>query len=217
MDESVKFAPETIDKVNSLKDLLRQGMSIDRMIKALRITEDDFFQLYELALSEEYAQQSAQITQIETERFKEKLNDLILLKEKEEEKDRKEAERKTKEKINLLSVLTEEDVSQRKVLVVEYSINLSEVTSFFLGSLETICQKYWVTFEPSMSEPSICQAIQNKMTEKGIHHVRNLRFMEPFSAFMEYQEAMKTKKKKDLVKFEMDDQLQSIARQRIGL
>lgn len=217
MDESMKFSFETIEKVKRLKQCLAEGMSIDRVIKELNLSEDAFFQLYELALSDEYNHQIAQIRQIETDRFKERLNDLIHLKAKEEEKEKEKAERETKEKINPLSVLTEEDVSQLQVLVVEYSINTSEVKSYFLGSMETICQKYWVAFEPSMSEPSICQAIKNKMTEKGIHHVRNLRFMEPFSAFMEYQEAMKTKKKKDLVKFEMDDRLLAIARERIGL
>ncbi len=206
MDESTKFSFETIEKVKRLQQRLAEGVPIDDVIKELNLSEDNFFQLYELALSDEYNAQIAYIEKKETERFKERLNDFIHLKEKE-----------AKKKINPLSVLTEEDVSQLQVLVVEYSINMSEVKSYFLGSLETICQKYWVAFEPSMSESFICQAIKNKMTEKGIQNVRNLRFMEPFSAYMEYLEALKTKKKKDLVKFEMDNHLLSIARERIGL
>lgn len=213
MDESTKFSFETIEKVKRLQQRLAEGVPIDDVIKELNLSEDNFFQLYELALSDEYNAQIDRIEKMETDSFKKKLNDLIHLKTQEEEK----IERETKEKINPLSVLTEEDVSQLQVLVVEYSINLSEVKSFFLGSLETICQKYWVTFEPSMSELFICQAIQNKMTEKGIHNVRNLRFMAPFPAYKEYVEALQAKKKKDLVKFEMDNRLLSTARQRIGL
>ena len=119
MDESTKFSFETIEKVKRLQQRLAEGVPIDDVIKELNLSEDNFFQLYELALSDEYNAQIDRIEKMETDSFKKKLNDLIHLKTQEEEK----IERETKEKINPLSVLTEEDVSQLQVLVVEYSIN----------------------------------------------------------------------------------------------
>lgn len=54
MEESLKFAPETMDKVGLLRMYLEEGMSIDETMKKMKISEENFFQLYELALSDEY-------------------------------------------------------------------------------------------------------------------------------------------------------------------
>lgn len=213
MNENIMFTQETMDKVSSIKVCLAEGVSIDDIIKKLRITEDEFFQLYELALSDEY---NERIAQMESDR----VNDFFNLIEKEEariEKEKAEKERAAKERINPLSVLNDEDISQARVFAIEYSINLSEVKSYYLGSMDAIHKRYWKAFDSAMPEQAICQAIKNKLEEKGLHNVRNPRFMEPFPAYMEYQEAMKTKKKNSLIKFEMDDHLLSIAKRKIGL
>lgn len=206
MEANLKFTRETMDRVSLIKVRLEHGMSIDEVIKELRITEDEFFQYYELALSVDY---NEQMTRFEAERA----NDFYAYLEEKENDAKEEA----KKKINPLSVLSEEDVSHACVYAVDYSINLAEVRSYYLGSIENICKRFWIDFEPDMSEELICQALKDKMKEKGFHNVRNPRFMEPFAAYMEYQDAIKHKKKKDLVKFEMDENLLAIARQKIGL
>ena len=52
MDESTKFSFETIEKVKRLQQRLAEGVPIDDVIKELNLSEDNFFQLYELALSD---------------------------------------------------------------------------------------------------------------------------------------------------------------------
>jgi uncharacterized protein YaaQ len=128
MEESLKFAPETMDKVGLLRMYLEEGMSIDETMKKMKISEENFFQLYELALSDEY---KTLMEQAEQERVN---NFFYLIDErcKEREKEIEEKEKRNKENINLLSVLTEEDLSQAVVFVVEYSINLSEVKYYYL-------------------------------------------------------------------------------------
>jgi uncharacterized protein YaaQ len=213
MEESLKFAPETMDKVGLLRMYLEEGMSIDETMKKMKISEENFFQLYELALSDEY---KTLMEQAEQERVN---NFFYLIDErcKEREKEIEEKEKRNKENINLLSVLTEEDLSQAVVFVVEYSINLSEVKYYYLGSYKTICDKFWVTYVPDMSEQAICQTIKERMREKGFHNVRNLKLLSPVVAYMEYLEAIKAKKKKDLVSFEADNYFINIAKKRIGL
>lgn len=68
-----------------------------------------------------------------------------------------------------------------------------------------------------MSEYSILESIKEKMLEKGFHNVRNLKLLEPSPAYMRYLEELKSKKKKDIVKFEIDEKLLTIARKKIGL
>ncbi len=213
MEESLKFAPETMDKVGLLRMYLEEGMSIDETMKKMKISEENFFQLYELALSDEY---KTLMEQAEQERVN---NFFYLIDErcKEREKEIEEKEKRNKENINLLSVLTEEDLSQAVVFVVEYSINLSEVKYYYLGSYKTICDKFWVTYVPDMSEQAICQTIKERMREKGFHNVRNLKLLSPIVAYMEYLEAIKNKKKKDLLSFETDNYFIDIAKKRIGL
>lgn len=213
MEENLKSKSELIDRVSTLKMHLGQGLSIDSVIKKMRISEEDFFQLYELALSDEFNKQIEEFEQSRVNDF----FDLIEHKKKEKEAERKELEIEAKKNVNPLSVLTDEDISKTKVFAVEYSINLSEVKSYYLGSLESICKKYWTSFEASMPEELILKSIKEKMSIKGFHNLRNLRLLEPYPAYIEYQEAFKTKKKKDLIKFEIDEKLLTIARKKIGL
>ena len=213
MEENLKSKSELIDRVSTLKMYLEQGLSIDNVIKKMKISEEDFFQLYELALSDEF---NKEIEEFEQSRINDFFN-LIENKVKEKEAKRKELETNAKDNINPLSALTAEDISDAKVFFFEYSINMSEVKSYYLGSLESICNKYWIKFETSMSEHSILESIKEKMLEKGFHNVRNLKMLEPLQAYMEFQEKLKTKKKKDLIKFEIDEKLLTIARKKIGL
>lgn len=213
MEENLKSKSELIDRVSTLKMYLEQGLSIDNVIKKMKISEEVFFQLYELALSDEF---NKEIEEFEQSRINDFFN-LIENKVKEKEAKRKELETNAKDNINPLSALTAEDISDAKVFFFEYSINMSEVKSYYLGSLESICNKYWIKFETSMSEHSILESIKEKMLEKGFHNVRNLKMLEPLQAYMEFQEKLKTKKKKDLIKFEIDEKLLTIARKKIGL
>ena len=213
MEENLKSKSELIDRVSTLKMYLEQGLSIDNVIKKMKISEEDFFQLYELALSDEF---NKEIEEFEQSRINDFFN-LIENKVKEKEAKRKELETNAKDNINPLSALTAEDISDAKVFFFEYSINMSEVKSYYLGSLESICNKYWIKFETSMSEHSILESMKEKMLEKGFHNVRNLKMLEPLQAYMEFQEKLKTKKKKDLIKFEIDEKLLTIARKKIGL
>ena len=213
MEENLKSKSELIDRVSTLKMYLEQGLSIDNVIKKMRISEEYFFQLYELALSDKF---NKEIEEFEQSRINDFFN-LIENKEKEKEAERKELEIKAKENINPLSALTAEDISDAKVFFFEYSINMSEVKSYYLGTLESICNKYWIKFKTSMSEYSILESIKEKMLEKGFHNVRNLKLLEPSPAYMRYLEELKSKKKKDIVKFEIDEKLLTIARKKIGL
>lgn len=213
MEENLKSKSELIDRVSTLKMYLEQGLNIDNVIKKMKISEEDFFQLYELALSDEF---NKEIEEIEQSRINDFFN-LIENKEKEKEAERKELEIKAKENINPLSALTAEDISDAKVFFFEYSINMSEVKSYYLGSLESICNKYWIKFETSMSEHSILESLKEKMLEKGFHNVRNLKMLEPSPAYSGYLKELKSKKKKDIVKFEIDEKLLTIARKKIGL
>ena len=217
MDEKQKFDIGTIERVNLIKVRMEQGDSIDAIIKEMKISEDEFFQYYELVLSEEY---NRRIVQFGAEKQKDFFQ-IMEQKEKEQIIEKKEREQRLeierKQKINPISVLTKEDLQGAQVLAVDYSINLSEVKSYYLGSLYAICKRYWFTFNPVMSEETICQKVKEKMKGKGFHNVRNIRLLDSFLAFMEYQEELQKKKKRDLVYFEMDDQLLSIAKQRIGL
>lgn len=213
MEENLKSKSELIDRVSTLKMYLEQGLNIDNVIKKMKISEEDFFQLYELALSDEF---NKEIEEIEQSRINDFFN-LIENKEKEKEAERKELEIKAKENINPLSALTAEDISDAKVFFFEYSINMSEVKSYYLGSLESICNKYWIKFETSMSEHSILESMKEKMLEKGFHNVRNLKLLEPSPAYSGYLKELKSKKKKDIVKFEIDGKLLTIARKKIGL
>ena len=213
MEENLKSKSELIDRVSTLKMYLEQGLSIDNVIKKMRISEEDFFQLYELALSDKF---NKEIEEFEQSRINDFFN-LIENKEKEKEAERKELEIKAKENINPLSALTAEDISDAKVFFFEYSINMSEVKSYYLGSLESICNKYWIKFETSMSEHSILESMKEKMLEKGFHNVRNLKLLEPSPAYSGYLKELKSKKKKDIVKFEIDGKLLTIARKKIGL
>lgn len=213
MEENLKSKSELIDRVSTLKMYLEHGLNIDNVIKKIKISEEDFFQLYELALSDEF---NKEIEEIEQSRINDFFN-LIENKEKEKEAERKELEIKAKENINPLSALTAEDISDAKVFFFEYSINMSEVKSYYLGSLESICNKYWIKFETSMSEHSILESLKEKMLEKGFHNVRNLKMLEPSPAYSGYLKELKSKKKKDIVKFEIDEKLLTIARKKIGL
>ena len=213
MEENLKSKSELIDRVSTLKMYLEQGLNIDNVKKKMKISEEDFFQLYELALSDEF---NKEIEEIEQSRINDFFN-LIENKEKEKEAERKELEIKAKENINPLSALTAEDISDAKVFFFEYSINMSEVKSYYLGSLESICNKYWIKFETSMSEHSILESMKEKMLEKGFHNVRNLKLLEPSPAYSGYLKELKSKKKKDIVKFEIDGKLLTIARKKIGL
>ena len=213
MEENLKSKSELIDRVSTLKMYLEQGLNIDNVIKKMKISEEDFFQLYELALSDEF---NKEIEEFEQSRINDFFN-LIENKEKEKETERKELEIKAKENINPLSALTAEDISDAKVFFFEYSINMSEVKSYYLGSLESICNKYWIKFETSMSEHSILESMKEKMLEKGFHNVRNLKLLEPSPAYSGYLKELKSKKKKDIVKFEIDEKLLTIARKKIGL
>lgn len=213
MEENLKSKSELIDRVSTLKMYLEQGLNIDNVIKKMKISEEDFFQLYELALSDEF---NKEIEEFEQSRINDFFN-LIENKEKEKEAERKELEIKAKENINPLSALTAEDISDAKVFFFEYSINMSEVKSYYLGSLESICNKYWIKFETSMSEHSILESMKEKMLEKGFHNVRNLKLLEPSPAYSGYLKELKSKKKKDIVKFEIDGKLLTIARKKIGL
>lgn len=213
MEENLKSKSELIDRVSTLKMYLEQGLNIDNVIKKMKLSEEDFFQLYELALSDEF---NKEIEEIEQSRINDFFN-LIENKEKEKEAERKELEIKAKENINPLSALTAEDISDAKVFFFEYSINMSEVKSYYLGSLESICNKYWIKFETSMSEHSILESMKEKMLEKGFHNVRNLKLLEPSPAYSGYLKELKSKKKKDIVKFEIDGKLLTIARKKIGL
>ena len=213
MEENLKSKSELIDRVSTLKMYLEHGLSIDNVIKKMKISEEDFFQLYELTLSDEF---NKEIEEFEQSRINDFFN-LIENKEKEKEAERKELEIKAKENINPLSALTAEDISDAKVFFFEYSINVSEVKSYYLGSLESICNKYWIKFETSMSEHSILESMKEKMLEKGFHNVRNLKLLEPSPAYSEYLKELKSKKKKDIVKFEIDEKLLTIARKKIGL
>ena len=213
MEENLKSKSELIDRVSTLKMYLEQGLNIDNVIKKMKISEEDFFQLYELALYDEF---NKEIEEIEQSRINDFFN-LIENKEKEKEAERKELEIKAKENINPLSALTAEDISDAKVFFFEYSINMSEVKSYYLGSLESICNKYWIKFETSMSEHSILESMKEKMLEKGFHNVRNLKLLEPSPAYSGYLKELKSKKKKDIVKFEIDGKLLTIARKKIGL
>ena len=213
MEENLKSKSELIDRVSTLKMYLEHGLSIDNVIKKMKISEEDFFQLYEFALSDEF---NKEIEEFEQSRINDFFN-FIENKEKEKEAKRKELEIKAKENINPLSALTAEDISDAKVFFFEYSINVSEVKSYYLGSLESICNKYWIKFETSMSEHSILESMKEKMLEKGFHNVRNLKLLEPSPAYSEYLKELKSKKKKDIVKFEIDEKLLTIARKKIGL
>lgn len=125
MEENLKSKSELIDRVSTLKMYLEQGLSIDNVIKKMRISEEYFFQLYELVLSDKF---NKEIEEFEQSRINDFFN-LIENKEKEKEAERKELEIKAKENINPLSALTAEDISDAKVFFFEYSINMSEVKS----------------------------------------------------------------------------------------
>ena len=81
MEENLKSKSELIDRVSTLKMYLEQGLNIDNVIKKMKISEEDFFQLYELALSDEF---NKEIEEIEQSRINDFFN-LIENKEKEKE------------------------------------------------------------------------------------------------------------------------------------
>lgn len=103
-----------------------------------------------------------------------------------------------------LNVLKADKTSNLYMLFFEYTSYLYNIRRYFLGTIKSICRRFWTEYDPCLPIDELLNKIKGNLTYKGLKAVRKVQLLDPWMGYLQYTQAWKHNKRNTLTEIETE-------------
>lgn len=111
-----------------------------------------------------------------------------------------------------LNVLKAYDTSNLYMLFFEYTSYLYNKRRYYLGSIKSMCKRFWTEYDPNLSIEELLNKIKGNLIYKGLKVVRKVQLLDPWIGYLQYIQDWEDTQRGTFIEIEKESDIESKAK-----